>query len=115
MRAALPSNPSHSACATDRHHDPKPTATNTNTERSLNRGVVPIFSIVIAAPSAAIQTTFITPTANITASSPSSSQDKEPCRNPSRNTPRGSVVQLAKKNGNGRWHCVTQACFSAEN
>ena len=32
-----------------------------------------------------------------------------------RPAPRGVVVQLAKKNGNGCWHCRRHACLSAEN
>ena len=78
--------------------------------------MVVIFSIVMTTPSAAIQTTFMAPTANITSIiAQQQPRQYSPCRRPSRNTPRGSVVQLAKKNGNGRWHSVRQACLSAEN
>ena len=61
-------------------------------------------------------TAFITPTANIK-SIIAQQQPRQcsPCRSPRPNTPRRSCRQLAKKNGNGRWHTRRQDCFSAEN
>ena len=95
---------------------PKPTATNANPTASLKRGVVVSFSIVISTPSAAIQTTFIAPTANITIIiAQQQPRQTIPCRKPNRNTPLVSVVQFEKKNGNGRWQIARQACLNAEN
>ena len=95
---------------------PKPIAMKATPTPALKRGVEVIFSIVMTMPSAAIHTMFMVPTANIS-SIIAQQQPRQciPCRRPRRNTPRGSVVQLAKKNGNGRWHSVRQACLSAEN
>src|SRR4029077_20345487 len=55
-----------STYTTDETIMPKPTATNVRPTTSLNRTVVVSFSIVSSTPSAAIHTTFIAPTANIT-------------------------------------------------
>ena len=95
---------------------PKPIATNAKPTISLNRGVVVSFSIVISTPSPAIHTTFIAPTANISSIiAQQQPRQTRPCRRPSRNTPLVSVVQFEKKNGNGRWQTVRQACLNAEN
>ena len=95
---------------------PKPSATNTSPSASLNRAVMVSFSIVINTPSAAIHTTFIAPTANITIIvAQQQPRQTTPCRSPSRSTPIGSVVQFEKKNGNGRWQSLRHACLSVEN
>ena len=56
----------------------------------------PIFSRVITTPSAAIQITFITPTANITnIIAQQQPRQYHPCLTPRRKTARGVVAQLA--------------------
>ena len=61
-----PTSPASANAPTDRlTMKAAPTAMNTTPSARVKRVVVPSFSIAITAPSTAIQTTFITPTANI--------------------------------------------------
>ena len=79
--------------------------------------MVVIFSIVMTTPSAAIQTTFMAPTANISSiiAQQQPRQYKPLPQAEPQHAARLRRSSWQKKNGNGRWHSVRQACLSAEN
>ena len=82
------------------HDDNQPDGDEHDADARLKRAVVASFSIAMTTPSTAIQTTFIdADREHQQHHRPAAAEAVKPLPQAERNTPRGSDVQLAKKNG----------------